>query len=168
MKLIWIINLGIILAFTSCGKDETASEILQKTINAIDTIESIYYKQDMFRTNPQSLYDTISNYREMYFKRLTNDSIVGVKGHWYMYVNDKEIATFEDIYDGNKLIRINNRDNVAIIFDLVKFPEFRKTHFWSHNTPYGMQYELKKILSLSEIFSLNRLNDTIIDILALK
>jgi len=151
------------ILFASCKEKETPSEILQKTINAIDTIETIYYKQDMTRTNPRNVNDTIFRYREMYFKRLIADSIVGVKGHWYMYVNDKENVIYEDIYDGNKLIRKNNRDSLAMIYDLVKFPDFREKHFWSHNTPYGMQYEFKYILDNTDSFSIERLKDTIIN-----
>lgn len=147
----------------SCIKKETASEVLQKTINTIDTIETIYYKQDMTRTNPRNNDDTIVRFREMYFKRLIVDSIVGVKGHWYMYVNDNENVTFEDIYDGHKLIRKNNRDSAAMIYDLSKYPEFKRKHFWSHNTLYGMQYEFKNVLDNSDSYSLDRLKDTIIN-----
>ena len=117
----------------------------------------------MSRSNPQSSNDTISRYREMYFKRLITDSIVGVKGHWYLYVNDKKNVVYEDIYDGNKLIRKNNRDSVARIYDLIKYPEFRKKHFWSHNTLYGMQYEFKYIMNNRDLYSIERLKDTIID-----
>ena len=144
-------------------ENETASGILKRTINAIDTIETIYYKQDMYRTNPRDINDTIFRFREMYFKRLKADSIVGVKGHWYMYTNNKTDATYEDIYDGTKLIRKNNRDSMARIYDLNKYPDFRKTHFWSHNTLFGMQYEFKHILNNPNDYYIDRLNDTIID-----
>ena len=90
------------MILTSCNTKESASDIIQKTINTIDTIRTIYYKQDMVRTNPQFINDTLFRFREMYFKRLLSDSIVGVKGHWYMYVNDRENVVYEDIYDGNK------------------------------------------------------------------
>ncbi len=153
----------VIIVFVSCNRSETAIDILNKTINTIDTIESVYYKQDMSRTNPRNTNDTIQRYREMYFKRLVTDSIVGVKGHWYMYVNDKENVIFEDIYDGNKLIRKNNRDSTAIIYDLVNYPEFKRKHFWSHNTLYGMQYEFKNVLANFDTYSLDRLNDTIVN-----
>ncbi|MCK5678239.1 MAG: hypothetical protein KAH72_07160, partial [Flavobacteriaceae bacterium] len=81
--------LTILIVLTSCDLKQSASDILQKTINSIDTIETIYFKQNMVRTNPRNINDTIFRYREMYFKRLISDSIVGVKGHWYMYINDK-------------------------------------------------------------------------------
>jgi hypothetical protein len=156
--------LGIILMLsTFCYKQETSADILQKTINAIDAIETIYYKQDMARTNPRNLNDTISRYRVMYFKRLITDSIVGVKGHWYMYLNDKEKVIYEDIYDGNRLIRKNNRDSVARIYDLIKYPGFKREHFWGHNTLYGMQYEFRYILENGVSYATERLNDTIID-----
>jgi hypothetical protein len=99
----------------------------------------------------------------MYFERLISDSIVGVKGHWYMYVNDKEKIIYEDIFDGNKLIRKNNRDSVARIYDLGKYPDFKSKHFWSHNTLYGMQYEFRYILDHRGSYSIERSNDTIID-----
>ena len=153
----------LLLILTSCDKKEIASEILQKTINTIDTIETIYYKQDMSRSNPRNINDTIFRYREMYFKRLISDSIVGVKGHWKMYINDKENVIYVDIYDGNRLIRKNNKDRVARIYDLVKFPDFKKKHFWSHNTLYGMQYEFKYFLNNTDLYSIERLKDTIID-----
>jgi len=161
-----IVYLGlfiVLIVSISCNKKETASEILQKIINTIDTIETIYYKQDMARTNPRNFNDTILRYREMYFKRLITDSIVGVKGHWYMYINDRENIIYEDIYDGDRLVRKNNRDSVVRVYDLVKYPNFKKKHFWSHNTLYGMQYELKYILDNTDSYSIERLNDTIID-----
>jgi len=164
MKIFGIICfLTSLIIITSCNENETASEILQKTVNSIDTIETIYFKQDMSRTNPQNIDDTIFRYREMYFKRLITDSIVGVIGHWYMYVNDKENVIYEDIYDGNRLIRKNNPDSVARIYDLIKFPDFKRKHFWSHNTLYGMQYEFKYILDNTDLYSIERLNDTVID-----
>jgi hypothetical protein len=164
MKIFGIISiLTSLIIITSCNEKETASEILQQTINTLDTIETIYYKQDMARTNPQNMEDTIFRYREMYFKRLITDSIVGVIGHWYMYVNDKENVIYEDIYDGNRLIRKNNSDSVARVYDLVKFPDFKRKHFWSHNTLYGMQYEFRYILDHTDLYSIERLNDTVID-----
>lgn len=153
----------VLIVFVSCNKSETAIDILGKTINTIDTIETIFYKQKMSRTNPRNVSDTIQRYREMYFKRLISDSIVGVKGHWYMYVGDKENVIYEDIYDGDRLIRKNNRDSVARIYDLLKYPDFKKEHFWSHNTLYGMQYEFKYMLNNTDSYSIDRLNDTIID-----
>lgn len=147
----------------SCNKKETADEILHKTVNTIDTIESVYYKQDMARTNPQHIQDTIYRYREIYLQRLKTDSVVGAKGHWYMYINDKEHVIYEDIYDGNKLIRKNNKDSAALLYDLKKYPEFKERHFWGHNTLYGMQYELKFMFANSDFYSLERINDTIID-----
>ena len=152
-----------LIVLTSCNKKETVSELLQKTINTIDTIETIYYKQDMARTNPRNINDTILRYREMYFKRLITDSIVGVKGHWYMYIHDRENVIYEDVYDGDRLVRKNNRDSVARIYDLIKYPDFKKKHFWSHNTLYGIQYEFKYILDNTDSYSIEKLNDTIID-----
>ncbi|MCB2201147.1 hypothetical protein KQH26_00110 [bacterium] len=164
MKTIGVFILLItLIVLSSCNKHETAEEIVNATIKSIDTIETIYYKQDMSRSNPRNENDTIFRYREMYFKRMVSDSVVGVKGHWYMYINDREHVIFEDIYDGNKLIRKNNRDSIARIYDLEKYPEFKQKHFWSHNTLYGMQYEFKYMLNNTDLYSIVRLNDTIID-----
>ena len=160
MKFTGLLTIVLLHLSFSCAVEETAFEILQNTIAAIDTIETIYFKQEMTRTNPQNLKDTISRYREMYFERLPDDSIVGVKGHWFMYVDDKINVLFEDIFDGKKLVRKNNRDSVTRIYDLEKYPGFRKKHFWSHNTPYAMQYEFKYILDHWVSYSTARLNDT--------
>jgi hypothetical protein len=155
-SILWIV-------WVSCSKEETATGILQKTIQTIDTIETVYFKQDMFRSNPQNPSDTIQRYREMYFKRLISDSIVGVKGHWYMYLTDKENVIFEDIYDGNRLIRKNNRDSTALIYDLVKYPEFKKRSFWGHNTPYGMQAEFRYMLQNPDTYTIERLKDSLVN-----
>lgn len=152
-----------LLVLSSCGKKETAVEILQKMISSIDTIETIYYKQDMWRSSPRNASDTLYKYREMYFERLTSDSIVGNKGHWYMYSDDKVKVTLEDIYDGERLIRKNNNDSAARVYDLNKYPDFRKEHFWSHNTLYGMQHEFRFMLKHTDSYSFERLNDTVFD-----
>ena len=152
----------ILSLFNSCHVEETAQEILRNTIASIDTIETIYYKQEMARTNPQNLNDTIFRYREMYFERLLGDSIVGVKGHWFMYVDDKVNVIYEDIYDGKRLVRKNNNDSVSRIYDLEKYPKFKKQHFWGHNTPFAMQHEFKYMLGHSASYSAVRLDDTIV------
>ena len=148
--------------FNSCIKSETAHEILQNAINSIDTIETIYFKQEMERTNPQSVNDTIQRFREMYFAKCLSDSIVGVKGHWFMYVDDKINVIYGDIFDGNRLVRKNNRDSVARIYDLIRYPDFKYQHFWGHNTLYGMQYEFRYMLEHLDYYSLERLNDTLL------
>ena len=82
MKLIFFsCVLNILASGHLMGQVNTAQDILQRAISTIDTIETIYFKQEMVRTNPRNLNDTIHNFREMYFKRLISDSIVGVKGH---------------------------------------------------------------------------------------
>ncbi len=153
--------LAAVLVLSSCEKKETAHEILNKSISSIDTIETIYYKQDMLRTNPRQLDDTIFRYREMYFKRLLSDSIVGVQGHWYLYSDGRHTLHYEDIYDGNKLIRKNKLDSAALLYDLLKFPAFKETHFWSHNTLYGMQYSFRQMLENRSLYTFERLHDTI-------
>lgn len=162
MKKIGIIYfIASLIIFNSCKEKETASDILQKTINSIDTIETIYYKQDMTRTNPRNVTDTIFRYREMYFKRLIHDSIVGVKGHWYFYTDDKKEVRLEDIYDGNRLIRKNNINSQVRLYDLVKYPEIKKKHFWSHNTLYTMQYSFRFVLDNLDSYKIERLHDTV-------
>jgi len=153
----------VLMILSSCHEKKTATEIIQKTINTIDTTETIYYKQDMTRSNPKNTNDTISRYREMYFKRLISDSIVGVKGHWYMNVNDKNKVVYEDIFDGNRLLRKNNTDSTVRVYNLIKYPGFKRQHFWSHNTLYGMQFEFKYILNHLDSYSVERLNDTMIE-----
>lgn len=152
----------IFIVMVSCKGNETADKILQRTIDTIDTIQTVYYKQYMLRTNPKNVNQTIFRYREMYFQRLIEDSIVGVKGHWYFYNADKTMVIYEDIYDGNKLIRKNNRDSLALVFDLIKHPKIKEKHFWSHHTPYTLQYMLKHILEHKAYYQTERLNDTII------
>lgn len=150
-----------LIVLCSCDKNKTALGIIDNTIHSIDGIETIYYKQDMFRTNPRQINDTLFRYREMYFKRLIEDSIVGVKGHWYFYSDDKSFVNNEDVYDGNRLLRINNRDSVVLLYDLKKFPEFRQMHFWGHNTLYSMQFSFKQMLNNQDSYNIVRLNDTI-------
>ena len=79
-----------------------------------------------------------------------------------MYINDRENIIYEDIYDGDRLVRKNNRDSVVRIYDLVKYPDFKKKHFWSHNTIFGMQFEFKHMLKHSNSYTIERLNDTIV------
>ena len=151
----------VILLIISCGENETAHDILNKTIESIDTIRTISYKQDMIRTDPGQTDDTIYRYREMYFKRLIQDSIVGVKGHWYFYGDDKTRVNSEDIYDGNRLIRKNNLDSTVMLYNLIKFPEFKTKNFWGHNTLYAMQYSFRYILDHLDSYEVSRLNDTL-------
>jgi len=161
-KIITVHSLVSLIILGSCTQDSSSAlDILNKTINSIDTIETIYYKQDMIRTNPRQLEETIFRYREMCFQRLIQDSIVGVKGHWYFYGNDGSTVNYEDIFDGNRLIRKNNLDSAIRLYDLIKYPEFSKEHFWSHNTLYGLQYVFKYILDHTGSYQLIRLNDTI-------
>jgi len=156
---LYILIISIVLLI-SCTREDMPIDILQKTINTIDTVETVYYKQNLVRTNPRNLSEIISRYREMYFKKLADDTIVGAKGHWYFYKNGKFIS--EDIYDGNKLIRKNNRDSLARVYDLIKYPKFKEKHFWGHRTPYSMQYVLKDILKNKQYYDISRLSDTII------
>ena len=75
-----------------------------------------------------------------------------------MYSNDKVKVNFEDIFDGERLIRKNNRDSFARVYDLNKYPDFRKEHFWSHNTLFGMQHEFRFMLDNTDSYTFERLN----------
>jgi hypothetical protein len=162
MKTIGI--LALLLTFcisSSCKKEKSAGDIIETTIQTMDTIETIFFRQLMSRTNPGMVNDTIFRVREMYFKRLIGDSIVGVKGHWYFLNQDGSKVDFEDIYDGNRLIRKNNVDSLIRLYDLVKHSKFKEAHFWSHNTLYAMQFTLRYMLTNYESYSITRLKDTI-------
>ena len=150
----------LILLLSACSRDYSTIEIINGTIKYIGLLETVYYKQDMSRTNPRNYNDTIFRYREMYFQKLKQDSIVGVKGHWYFYNEDKNLVVFEEIYDGERLIRKNNLDSSINLYDLNKHPEFRNTPFWGHNTPFGIRYSLKYTLEHLDIYKLIRMNDT--------
>lgn len=149
-----------ILVSGSCNTEYTVVDIVNKTISSIDTVETIYYKQEMSRTNPRTGIDTIHRYREMFFQRLKQDSIVGVKGHWYFYNEARSEIIYEDIYDGQRLIRKNNLDSSIRLYDLAKHPEFLEKPFWGHNTPFGIQFSLKYMLDHQDIYTMKRLNDT--------
>ena len=79
-----------------------------------------------------------------------------------MYGPDTEEVIYEDIYDGSRLVRKNNKDSLARVYDLLKYPAFRQQHFLSHNTLYGMQHEFRFILGNTDSYILERMNDTII------
>lgn len=160
-------RMGVWIALTqlficSCSETRNAQQIIQSTIDSIELIESVSFKQLTIRTNPHNRLDTITRFREMYFERLIEDSIVGVKGHWYMYADDRVNIIFEDIYDGSRVVRKNNSDSVAQVYDLTKYPKFRSQHFWGHNTPYSMQYEWKYMLDNIDSYQITRLRDTTI------
>lgn len=156
------VSIAVAFMLISCTRKDNPAELLRLAISAIDAIGTISYRQEMIRTNPANSKETIVRYREMYFKRMIEDSIVGVKGHWDFYDEDRNKIIYEDIYDGARLIRKNNRDSTATVFDLLNYPEFRESHFWSHNTPFSMQYLFRYIMENSGYYQLQRLNDTIV------
>lgn len=157
-----IVIASFLLLAVACSAPKGAPDIIQRTIDSIDSIQSAHYKQITIRTNPQNPLETITRFREIYFERLMEDSIVGVKGHWFMYVDDTVNVVFEDIYDGTRIVRKNNRDSIARIYDFEKYPRFREQHFWGHNTPYSLQYELKYMLENEEEYNLTQLSDTVV------
>jgi hypothetical protein len=77
-----------------------------------------------------------------------------------MYLEDTVHVRFEDIYDGNRLVRKDIRSRRARVYDLEQHPGFRDRPFWGHNTPYGMQHEFRFMLENQDSYSLTRLNDT--------
>lgn len=153
--------IAAIIGFASCQVEESAGEILNKAIQSIDTVQTITFKQDMTRSDPTHPEKQLFRYREMVFTRLPGDSIVGVKGHWYMYVDDREHPTYEDIYDGDRLVRKNNRDSLITVYDLAKYPAFKNTRFWGHNTFFAMQFALRNVLGNPDLFLIARLEDTV-------
>ena len=156
----FLIFLVVVSMLSSCQPKKTGYEILQNTIQSIDTIETISLRQKTYRSHPKNMSDTLFRYREIVFKRLISDSLVGVKGHWYMYLNDTINIVYEDIYDGERLIRKNNRDSAARVYDLVEHPELKQQRFWGHNTPFAMQYELRYALAHPKHYQIKRRADT--------
>lgn len=145
-----------------CETERDPVRIIQKTISSIDTISSISYNQHLVRTNPQNTDEIIERDRSFLYKKLPNDSITGAKAHIYYY--SEGITVFEDIYDGNFLIRKNNYDSTASFYDLIKYPEFKKSdRFWRKNTPYTVQALLDFTINNQDEYEIKLLNDTIIE-----
>lgn len=139
---------------------------IEQTISAINDIHTIVYRQQMTRSNPRNTSEIIEDTREMYLSRLPQDSIVGAKGHWYFLTSDETGLRYEDIYDGSRLIRKNNSTKAARIYDLDRYPEFRQQPFWSHQTPYTLQYMLQFVLDNRSAYTLTQLSDTLINNIA--
>jgi hypothetical protein len=160
-KILFIIILNLfLLALFKTERDPV--RIIQKTISSIDTIRSISYNQHLERTNPRNTDEIIERDRSFLYKKLPNDSITGAKTHIYYY--SEGVTVFEDIYDGNFLLRINNYDSTARFYDLVKHPEFKKSsRFWSKNSPYTVQAILSFTLKNKDIYKIELLNDTLIE-----
>lgn len=162
-KPLLLVLLAVVLLFNLCTIDNSAERIILKVTQNIDTINNVYYKQNMVRTNPNNINQKISRYREMFFERLIPDSIVGVKGRWYFYDSSGTKVLYEDIYDGKVLIRKNNVDSLIKKYDLVKYPKFKEKHFWSHNTPFSLRYMLLSALKDKRHFKISKLQDTVLN-----
>ena len=145
----------------SCNKTKNPIEIITSAISAIDTIETIIYKQTLIRTNPRNPEEVIQREREFYYKKLHSDSLIGAKAHIFYF--DDSFILYEDIYDGERLIRKNNRDSSAILYDLIRYPEFLQKFFWGKNTPYTMQAMLRFIVKHKSDYQISFLSDTTIN-----
>lgn len=160
-KILFIIILNIFL-LVLCKTERDPVRIIEKTISSIDTITSISYNQHLVRTNPQNTDEVIERDRSFIYQELPGDSITGAKAHICYY--SEGLLVFEDIYDGNFLIRKNYFDSTARFYDLLKYPEIKKSNrFWKKNTPYTMQAMLDFILKNQSEYKIELLNDTIID-----
>ena len=143
-KILFIIILNIFV-FALCKKEHDPVRIIQKTINSIDTISSISYNQHLVRTNPQNTDEIIERDRRFIYQKLPDDSITGAKAHIYYY--SEGVIVFEDIYDRNFLMRKNHFDSTVRFYDLLKYPEIKKSNrFWRKNTPYFsfIQQQIRK------------------------
>lgn len=152
---------SLVIIFTSCNQDTDPVNVVQKTINSIDTINAIYYQQTLTRGNTENAGNVSPKERTFYYERLKSDSIIGAKAHIYFY--DSNYVFHEDIYDGNRLIRKHNDDSSVAIFDLIKYPDLRKKPFWGKTTPYTIQYMLNYALENKEYYIFELGNDTIIN-----
>ena len=160
-KILFIIILNIFV-FALCKTERDPVRIIQKTISSIDTISSISYNQHLTRTNPKNTDEVIERDRSFIYQKLPGDSITGAKAHIYYY--SEGVLVFEDIYDGNFLIRKNYFDSTARLYDLLKYPEIKKSNrFWRKNTPYTMQAMLDFVLKNKTEYKIELLNDTIIE-----
>ncbi len=149
------------LLLISCNHDKDPVIILQKTISSIDQINSIYYQQTQLRGNTENIENQVQKERTFYYERLLSDSIIGAKAHIYFF--DSTYVILEDIYNGNKLIRKHYRDSSARVYDLIKYPEFRKKPFWGKTTPYVIQYMLNYALENKDSYLFELGKDTIIN-----
>lgn len=147
--------------FASCTQITDPVRIVQKTVNSIDEINTIYYQQTQLRGNTENIKNVKQKERTFYYERLKNDSIIGAKAHIYFY--DSNYIFHEDIYDGNKLTRKHNADSTAVIYDLIKYPEFRKKPFWGKTTPYTIRYMLNYALTNRDNYSFILGNDTVVN-----
>jgi hypothetical protein len=160
-KILFIIFLNILLLAMS-KKEPNPIAIIQNTIQTIDTIRSISYNQHLVKNNLQYIDSVIERDRACVYKKLPGDSITGAKAHIYYYSGG--VTVFEDIYNGDFLIRKNHVENSAQFYDLIKYPEIKNSNgFWRKNTPYTIQALLDFTLKNKNDFKIEILNDTLID-----
>ena len=163
MRYLPVLLIQILILPLSAQEPESAKLLLEQTIQAIDEIQTISYRQHMTRSNPRNSAEIINDTREMVLSRLPEDSIVGAKGHWYFLTPDEKGLRYEDIFDGKRLIRLNHNAKAARVYDLTEYPEFLEQPFWSHQTPYTLQYMLRFTLDNLSAYTLTRLKDTLIN-----
>lgn len=162
MRKIVIIILLNIIWLALCKPDPNPERIMQKTIDSIDKIKSISYNQHLIRTNPRNPDKIIKRDRSFLYKKLKGDSITGAKTHINYY--SEGVIVYEDIYDGNHLMRINYYDSTAGYYDLIKYPEIKRSNrFWRKNSPYTIQALLNFTLQNKNEYTIEQKNDTIID-----
>lgn len=151
----------LLLFLVSCNLEYDPAKIIQNTISSIDTINTIFYRQTQFRGNTENIENITQKERTFYYERIESDSIIGAKAHIYYF--DSSYIFLEDIYDGNKLIRKQNRDSSARVYDLIKFPELVKKPFWGKITPYVIQYMLNYALQNKDSYRFELGQDTVIN-----
>jgi len=163
-KILFIIVLNIFL-FVLCKKERDPIAIIQKTIQTIDKISSISYNLHLVKNNLQNIDTIIEKDMSCIYEKLPGDYISGAKSHIYYY--SKGVTVFEDIYDGNRLSRINYVENSNLFYDFIKNPELKKNNsFCKKNTPYTIQALLDFTLKNENDYKIEILNDTIIDNIA--
>ena len=163
MRYLPVLLIQILILPLSAQEPESAKLLLEQTIQAIDEIQTISYRQHMTRSNPRNSAEIINDTREMVLSRLPEDSIVGARGHWYFLTSDEKGLRYEDIFDGKRLVRLNHSTHAARVYDLTEYPEFLEQPFWSHQTPYTLQYMLRFTLDNLSAYTLTRLKDTLIN-----
>jgi hypothetical protein len=152
---------ALIFMLASCQLAKSPIEIASQTTRSIDTIGSITYRQSLVRGITSGFEEPIPSIRDFYYEQLAGDSVIGAKAHIYYY-DSNFVVIHEDIYDGNRLIRTLKKDTTALVFDLLKYPEFRKKTFWSKLTPYTIRYMLNYAMQHKDHYKIVLGNDTTI------
>ena len=150
-----------LIIIVSCTQQPDTKKLIKKTIESIDNINSINYKQTLLRGNSMDESSVLMRERKFYYSRLKTDSLIGAKAHIYFF--DSSYIFHEDIYDGDRLIRKHNIDSSAKVYDLIKYPALKNKPFWGKTTPYVIQYMLEYSLKNKEHYEFELGNDTLIN-----